>query len=70
MADSMITEKELADRWQVAEGTLRNWRSAGRGPRYVKVEGAVRYSEEDIREFEEKGRRGAEEGECDENTEA
>lgn len=33
----------------VAEKTLTNWRRAGRGPDYVRIEnGRVRYTEEDL----------------------
>jgi hypothetical protein len=34
----LLTPKELLSRWKgmVSEGTLRNWRTEGRGPRYIK----------------------------------
>jgi hypothetical protein len=31
-----------------ALGTIRKWRQDGRGPRYIKVEGAVRYKLSDV----------------------
>lgn len=32
-----LTTDELAARWQMNAGTLRNWRSEGIGPRYFEV---------------------------------
>lgn len=40
----MLTEKELSRLWGIKIGTLRNWRSAGSGPPFAKLEGSVRYS--------------------------
>lgn len=42
-ADEMLTEMELARRLKLSPGWLRNRRSAGNGPPYYKVGGAVRY---------------------------
>lgn len=38
-----LTQTQLAERWQVAEGTLERWRSEGNGPIYMKMMGRVRY---------------------------
>ena len=38
----------------VKRQTLANWRSAGRGPAFVKVGRAVRYRPEDLEEFIQK----------------
>lgn len=44
----LMTASDVAEALQVSEGTLRNWRSAKRGPRFAKVGGSVRYRETDI----------------------
>ncbi|MFZ2493907.1 MAG: helix-turn-helix domain-containing protein [Thermoanaerobaculia bacterium] len=35
----------------VSTSTLAHWRSAGRGPRYLKVGGIIRYRREDLERF-------------------
>jgi len=47
-AGRLLTASDVADTLRVSEGTLRNWRSAERGPRFAKVGGSVRYREEDV----------------------
>ena len=53
-----LTTQELADRWGVREGTLRNWRSLGKGPQYKKVgegpRGYIVYDKSDVAEYESK----------------
>lgn len=39
-----MNEKQVAERFGIAIQTLRNWRSVGKGPAYVKLERLVRYS--------------------------
>ena len=39
-----MNEKQVAERYSIAIQTLRNWRSVGKGPSYVKLERLVRYS--------------------------
>jgi len=36
---------------RVVSGTLANWRGTGRGPRFVKLSGAVRYREMDLKAY-------------------
>jgi hypothetical protein len=48
----IITPTQLARRWKVAEGTLANWRSQGRGPKYFKAGRRVRYNLKHIESFE------------------
>jgi len=48
----MLTESELADRFGVEPGTLRNWRSSGKGPSFLKMEGTVRYRLDDVEAYE------------------
>lgn len=51
----MITQKELAERWSLAEATLERWRSIGIGPHYVKLMSRVRYRLSDVEAFEAAG---------------
>jgi hypothetical protein len=39
----LLTDTQLAARWQLSRGTLANQRSQGRGPAYLKLAGRVRY---------------------------
>lgn len=53
----VITEKQLATRWNVSVKTLRRWREAKIGPVYRKLWRLIRYFEEDIQEFERENAR-------------
>lgn len=33
----MLTTEQLAARWSMSPHTLENWRSQGRGPKYIKL---------------------------------
>jgi predicted site-specific integrase-resolvase len=50
----MLTSKELAERLKMSEGTLRNWRCYGKGPKWIRVGGAIRYRESDVKKWEGK----------------
>jgi hypothetical protein len=50
-----FTEEQLAERLKVARPTLRNWRSLGIGPAYIKMGRLVRYRLIDVLAFERKG---------------
>ena len=50
----VMTEKHLADRWQVSLKTLRRWRVDGEGPVWHKLFRQVRYHDADILEFEQR----------------
>lgn len=54
----MLSPEQLSDRWGNAVGvpTLANWRVKGKGPRFVKVGGRVRYPIADVEKWEEKRR--------------
>jgi len=39
----LLTPAKLAEHLDVSTGTLANWRSAGTGPKYVRLAGVVRY---------------------------
>lgn len=45
---STLTPRQVADELGIAEQTLANWRSAGTGPRFVKVGVLVRYRRSDV----------------------
>ena len=47
-----LSTKDLAERWVMADETLRRWRSEGRGPAFIKIEGVVRYLLSDIEKIE------------------
>ena len=50
----MLTSKELAERLRLSEGTLRNWRWLGKGPKWIRVGSRVRYREADVKKWEGK----------------
>jgi hypothetical protein len=39
----VLTESELARRWQVSKKTLQGWRAKGIGPTFLKLGRCVRY---------------------------
>ena len=47
-----LTERALAELWNVKRNTLQKWRSAGVGPKFVKRVGRIVYRKCDIAEFE------------------
>jgi hypothetical protein len=53
--DDLLTDAQLAARWQLSRGTLANQRSQGRGPAYLKLAGRVRYRRSDIEDYEQAG---------------
>ncbi len=55
MADDLLTQKQVAQRWALSERTLERWRTIGEGPVYIKLGYAVRYRLTDIESFEQAG---------------
>lgn len=53
----MKTVEETAAELGLSVHTLNGWRVQGRGPEFVKLGSAVRYSAEAIQKFKEDGRR-------------
>jgi Helix-turn-helix domain len=51
----LLTDAQLAVRWQLSRGTLANQRSQGRGPAYLKLAGRIRYRRSDIEAYEQAG---------------
>lgn len=49
-----LTEPDLAERWRMTSSALRNQRSRGRGPRFVKLgpHGRVRYPLDEVLRYE------------------
>lgn len=47
----LLTPKEAALLLKVAQSTLANWRSMGRGPKWKKAGGSVRYPVAEIEQF-------------------
>ena len=57
MTEKLMTDTELAERWQTSRGTLANARSRGDGCPYLKLGGLVRYALNDVLAYEERCRR-------------
>ncbi len=51
--EQLLTDEQLAKRWQCHRQTLIRWRSKGRGPKFVKISNQIRYKLSDIQEFEQ-----------------
>jgi len=52
MEKEYLTSKELAKRWGYERQTLANWRSQGKGPRFIRIYGRILYAMKDIIQFE------------------
>lgn len=52
-----LNQRDLADRWQVAEKSLERWRYEGKPPIFTKINGKVLYAMEDIEDLEQISRR-------------
>jgi hypothetical protein len=57
MKEKFIKTRQLAKRWGIDAGTLRQWRWYGKGPYFIKIGSSVVYSLEDIQRFEALQRR-------------
>ena len=51
MTPSLINEHEASKRLGIRPSTLRRWRWSGTGPDFLKIGGAVRYTEAGIDAF-------------------
>ncbi|NBP36391.1 MAG: DNA-binding protein [Betaproteobacteria bacterium] len=47
-----LSQRDLAERWDLCENTLERWRSQGIGPVFLRLPGCVRYRIEDVEAFE------------------
>lgn len=52
MSVKHLNQRQLADRWDMSEGSLERWRSEGIGPVFLKLQGRVLYRIEDIEAYE------------------
>ncbi len=48
-----LTERALAELWNVKRNTLQKWRSLGVGPKFVKRVGRIVYRKADIEDYEQ-----------------
>jgi excisionase family DNA binding protein len=53
MSAKFLTEIEVADRTHISLATLRRWRLENRGPKFHKFGSLVRYSEEELSDWEQ-----------------
>lgn len=49
-----LTSNQLAERWGLNPVTLSNWRTQGRGPKFLKIGGKILYPKELIEAAESK----------------
>ncbi len=56
---ALVNEAEAAHLLSLSVKTLRRWRWAGKGPRFLKLGAAVRYDSADLTAFIEAGRRNS-----------
>ena len=50
--NNLLTQGELARRWGRDESAIRLATAVGTGPRYVKIDGAIRYPFEEVQRYE------------------
>ena len=50
-----ISEAKLAELLDLSAQTIAKWRKASKGPKYTRVGGTIRYSDEDVTAFIEAG---------------
>lgn len=46
--ESLLSSREVAERLNVQEKTLANWRCRGQGPAFIRVGGCIRYTATDV----------------------
>lgn len=49
--DRLLKTEDAAEKLATSEQTLRKWRCAGKGPRYVTLGRSIRYRETDLEEY-------------------
>lgn len=54
MDKDRLSPEELAQKWNVSESTLSQWRWIGNGPKFVKIARQIIYKIKDIEAFEDK----------------
>lgn len=53
LVERFLSPQALAERWDMDDGTLANWRVAGTGPIYVRIGGNIRYRIKDVIAWED-----------------
>jgi DNA-binding transcriptional MerR regulator len=53
----LLTTKSVSEMLCVPDGTIRYWRKVGLGPPWIKLEGSIRYAEQDVLRYIERNRR-------------
>ena len=53
----LLTTKAVSEMLSVPEGTIRYWRKIGLGPPWLKLEGSIRYAQDDVMRYIERNRR-------------
>lgn len=53
----LLTSRLVFEMLSVPEGTLRYWRKVGIGPKWLKLEGSIRYDLADVLAYIDRGRR-------------
>jgi len=53
----LLTSKAVSEMLSIPEGTLRYWRKVGIGPKWLKLEGSIRYDLADVLAYIDRGRR-------------
>jgi len=48
----LLSQGELAKRWGRSESAISLATAVGAGPRYVKIDGAIKYPEEEVQRYE------------------
>lgn len=56
MADTYLTQVELAHRWRISPRTLERWRWKKTGPSYTKLGSKVVYADRDVEDYERRRR--------------
>ena len=54
---TLLTSKTVSEMLSVPQGTLRYWRKVGIGPKWLKLEGSIRYDLADVLAYIDRGRR-------------
>jgi predicted DNA-binding transcriptional regulator AlpA len=49
--ETLLSERQAAEKLGLARITLRNWRRAGNGPRHVQLGRSIRYTLQSLEEF-------------------
>ena len=47
----LLNERQTAEWLNVPQRTLQDWRQRGKGPKYIKIGGAVRYDADYLEDF-------------------